>query len=68
MKKVSLDTWIQLLGMVGLLGGLIFVGLEMKQSQLIALAGQQHRADQKRQRNDRHLRPEGPGRRQTKHT
>ena len=41
MKKVSLDTWIQLLGMVGLLGGLIFVGLEMKQSQLIALAGQQ---------------------------
>ena len=41
MKRVSLDTWIQLLGMVGLLGGLIFVGLEMKQSQLIALAGQQ---------------------------
>ena len=30
MKKVSLDTWIQLLGMVGLLGGLIFFGLEMK--------------------------------------
>ena len=27
--------------MIGLLGGLIFVGLEMKQSQLIALAGQQ---------------------------
>ena len=41
MKKVSLDTWIQLLGMVGLLGGLIFVGLEMKQSQQIALAAQQ---------------------------
>ena len=41
MRKVSLDTWIQLLGMIGLLGGLIFVGLEMKQSQLIALAGQQ---------------------------
>ena len=41
MKKVSLDTWIQLLGMIGLLGGLIFVGLEMKQSQLIALAGKQ---------------------------
>ena len=40
MKKVSLDTWIQLLGMVGLLGGLIFVGLEMKQSQTIAVAGQ----------------------------
>ena len=41
MKKVSLDTWIQLLGMVGLLGGLIFFGLEMKQSQQIALAAQQ---------------------------
>ena len=41
MKKVSLDTWVQLLGMVGFLGGLIFVGLEMKQSQLIVLAAQQ---------------------------
>ena len=41
MKKVSLDTWIQLLGMVGLLGGLIFVGLEMQQSQRIAVASQQ---------------------------
>jgi hypothetical protein len=38
MKRVSLDTWIQLLGMVGLLGGLVFVGLEMRQSQRIALA------------------------------
>jgi len=41
MKKVSLDTWIQLLGMLGLLGGLIFVGLEMQQNQRIAIAGQQ---------------------------
>ena len=40
MRKVSLDTWIQLLGMVGLLGGLVFVGLEMRQSQTIAVAGQ----------------------------
>ena len=40
MKKVSLDTWIQLFGMLGLLGGLMFVGLEMRQSQTIALAGQ----------------------------
>jgi hypothetical protein len=40
MKKVSLDTWVQLLGMVGLLGGLVFVGLEMRQSQRIALAAQ----------------------------
>ena len=41
MKKVSLDTWIQLLGMLGLLGGLVFVGLEMRQSQTIARATQQ---------------------------
>ena len=40
MKKVSLDTWIQLLGMVGLLGGLVFVGLEMRQSQNIAIGNQ----------------------------
>ena len=46
MKKVSLDTWIQLLGMVGLLGGLVFVGLEMRQSQIIAIGNQvQARAD-----------------------
>ena len=41
MRKVSLDTWIQLSGMIGLLGGLIFVGLEMQQNQRIALAAQQ---------------------------
>ena len=40
MKKVSLDVWIQLVGMLGVLGGLVFVGLEMKQSQQIALAAQ----------------------------
>ena len=39
-KKVSLDTWIQLFGMIGLLGGLVFVGLEMRQSQQIAIVGQ----------------------------
>ena len=38
--KVSFDTWIQLLGMIGVLGGLVFVGLEMQQSQRIAIAGQ----------------------------
>ena len=38
--KVSFDTWIQLLGMVGVLGGLVFVGLEMQQTQRIAIAGQ----------------------------
>lgn len=40
MKKVNLDTWIQLLGMIGVLGGLVFVGLEMRQSQQIAIGGQ----------------------------
>ena len=40
MKKVSLDTWIQLLGMIGVLGGVVFVGLEMQQSQRIAIASQ----------------------------
>ena len=40
MKKVSLDTWIQLLGMVGVLGGLFFVAIEPRQSQTIAIAGQ----------------------------
>ena len=40
MKKVSLDTWIQLLGMLGILGGLVFVGLEMQLNQRIALAAQ----------------------------
>ena len=37
---VSFDTWIQLFGMIALLGGLVFVGLEMQQSQRIAIAGQ----------------------------
>ena len=39
--KVSFDAWIQLLGMIGVLGGLIFVGLEMRQNYEIAL-GNQH--------------------------
>ena len=38
--KVSFDTWIQLLGMLGVLGGLVFVGLEMRQTQQIAIASQ----------------------------
>ena len=41
MKNVSLDVWIQLLGMQSVLAGLVFVGLEMRQSQRIALAAQQ---------------------------
>ena len=38
--KVSFDVWIQLVGMLGVLGGLVFVGLEMRQAQTIAIAGQ----------------------------
>ena len=41
MKKVGSDTWIQLLGMLSVLAGPVFVGLEMRQSQRIALAAQQ---------------------------
>ena len=41
MKKVSLDVWIQLLGMIGVIASLVFVGLQMRQSQEIALAAQQ---------------------------
>ena len=39
--KVSFDTWVQLLGMLGVLGGLVFVGLEMQQTQRIAIASAQ---------------------------
>ena len=37
MEKVSLDTWSRILELVGLSGGLLFVGLEMQQPQIIAL-------------------------------
>ena len=41
MKREVVQDLIQLLGMVGIIGSLIFVGLEMRQSQRIAIAGQQ---------------------------
>ena len=41
MKKVSLDVLIQLVGMLTIVASLIFVGLEMRQSQLIAIGAQQ---------------------------
>ena len=41
MKKVSIDVWIQLLGMLSVVAGVVFVGLEMQQTQRIAIAGQQ---------------------------
>ena len=40
MNKVNLDTWIQLLGLAGVTASLIFVGIELRQSQQIAVAGQ----------------------------
>jgi hypothetical protein len=41
MKKISFDVWIQLLGMLSIVASLVFVGLQMQQSQTIALAAQQ---------------------------
>ena len=41
MKKVSIDVWIQLLGMIGIIISLVFVALQMRQSQQIAVVGQQ---------------------------
>ena len=41
MKKINLDTWIQLIGMLSVVAGLIFVGIEMRQTQQVALAAQQ---------------------------
>ncbi len=40
MKKIDLNTIVQTLAMFGVMGSLIFVGLQMKQSQEIALAAQ----------------------------
>jgi len=41
MNKININALIQVLGMAGVIGSLIFVGLEMQQSQRIALAAQQ---------------------------
>ena len=41
MGKIAIKGLIQLFGMVGIIGSLIFVGLEMQQSQRIAVASQQ---------------------------
>ena len=40
MRKIAIEDLIQLLGVGGIIGSLIFVGLEMRQSQRIALAAQ----------------------------
>ena len=41
MRKIDINALIQLLGIVGIIGSLVFVGLEMRQSQRIAEAAQQ---------------------------
>jgi len=41
MGKISLDVWIQLLGMIGIIVSLVFVALQMRQSHQFALAAQQ---------------------------
>ena len=38
MKKIKLEVWIQLIGMLSVVLGLLFVGLEMRQSKTIAIA------------------------------
>lgn len=40
MRKLATEDLIRLLRMVGIVGSLIFLGLEMRQSQIIAIAGQ----------------------------
>jgi len=40
MKKPDINTLIQLLGLIGVASSLIFVGVELRQSQQIAIAGQ----------------------------
>ena len=41
MKKFKLELWIQLIGMLSVVFGLLFVGAEMRQSQRIAIATQE---------------------------
>lgn len=40
MKKLEINDFIQIAGMFGIIGSLIFVGLQMKQTQTIALGEQ----------------------------
>ena len=43
MRKIYIQDLIQLLGMLGIIGSLIFVGLELRQTQRIALAEMEQR-------------------------
>ncbi len=40
MASERFNYWLQILGMVGIIGSLVFVGLQLKQSQEIAIANQ----------------------------
>ena len=40
MKKLEINDFIQIAGMFGIIGSIIFVGLQMKQTQTIALGEQ----------------------------
>ena len=40
LRKINLDTWIQLIGMLSVVAGQIFVGIKMLQTQQVALAAQ----------------------------
>ena len=40
MNKPDINTIVQLLGLLGVMASLIFVGIELRQSQTIAVAGQ----------------------------
>ena len=42
MDSAKLNDWLQVIGMFGVLAGLVFVGLELRQSHKIALAAQYH--------------------------
>ena len=40
MQSEKLNDWLQILGMAGIIASLVFVGIQLKQSQEIAIAGQ----------------------------
>ena len=40
MRKANLDVCIQFIGLLSVVGGLLFVGMEMRQTQQIALAAE----------------------------
>ena len=51
MKKERVNAFINLSGILGIIGSLLFVGLEMRQSQRIAIAGQYYQSVDERSFN-----------------